>query len=174
MGIALLSSWRLGYSYVWPVCSNSGEGDWLGPCPCGSTDSLGKVSSQSRFCVHVAAGYQKGKVKAVPGKRLFYAPAGGKKVLTEHPAPKWAWTTQTWRLLPREDPFQPPLEPHWPLIQKSWHYYDTVNREKYYEGLSLAVHKWMLPWGVFTTGWDKRCQVELLWEKEQRGIDKEK
>lgn len=63
VGIALLSSWRLGYSYVWPVCSNSGEGDWLGHCPCGSTDSLGKVSSQSRFCVHVAAGYQKGKVE---------------------------------------------------------------------------------------------------------------
>lgn len=112
--------------------------------------------------------------KAVLGKGLFCAPAHGEEAFPACSAPNWAWTAQAWRLLLREDPFQPPLEPHWSLIQESWHYYDSVNGKKYYEGLSHAVHKWMLPWGEFATGWNKRCQVILLWEKKRRGTDKQK
>lgn len=47
---------------------------------CGSPDSTRKASSWSRGFVRVATRYQMGKVegKAVPGKGLFSAPAGGK------------------------------------------------------------------------------------------------
>lgn len=76
----LLSSWGMGYSYVWPVCSNSGEGDYLGHSPCSSPDSLGKASSQSKACVHVATGSQKGKVewKGCSGERIVLCPSWGR------------------------------------------------------------------------------------------------
>lgn len=78
---------------------------------CGSPDSTRKASSWSRGFVRVATRYQMGKVegKAVPGKGLFSAPAGGKgrrkfsacscSLRRCSFSPHWAQTSWAWRLL---------------------------------------------------------------------------